>query len=54
MTRRMNYLLGMNLGKVVKKPTGQDLAINTAIPPFRLGYKPIDEDLLEIEVRNMA
>ena len=54
MMRRMNYLPGMNLGKAVKKPTVQDLAINTAIPPFRLGYKPIDEDLLEIEVRNMA
>ena len=54
MMRRMNYLPGMNLGKAVKKPTVQDLVINTAIPPFRLGYKPIDEDLLEIEVRNMA
>ena len=44
----------MNLGKVVKKPTVQDLAINTTIPPFRLGYKPIDDDLLEMEVRKMA
>ena len=52
--RRMNYLPGMNLGKVVKKPTIQDLAIPTATPPFGLGYKPIDDDLLEMEVGKMA
>ena len=54
MMRRMNYLLGMNLGRAVKKPTIQDLAIPTTIPPFRLGYKPIDDDLLEIEMTKMA
>ena len=53
MMRRMNYLLGMN-GRAIKKPTVQDLAIPTATPPFRLGYKPIDDDLLEMEVRRMA
>ena len=38
----------------MKKPTIQDLAIPTATPPFGLGYKPTDEDLLEMEVRRMA
>ena len=50
MMRRMNYLLGMNLGKAVEKPIVQDLAIPTATPPFRLGYKPTDDDLLEMEI----
>ena len=54
MMRRMNYLPGMNLGKVVKKPIVQDLAIPTATPPFGLGYKPTNDDLLEMEVRKMA
>ena len=52
--RRMNYLLGMNLGRAMKKPTIQDLAIPTTIPPFRLGYKLTNNDLLEMEVRRMA
>ena len=54
MVRRMNYLLGMNLGRTVKKPTIQDPMIPTATPPFGLGYKPTDDDLLEMEVRKMA
>ena len=54
MMRRMNYFLGMNLGKAMKKPTIQDLAIPIATPPFGLGYKPTDDDLLEMEVRRMA
>ena len=54
MIRRMNYLLGMNLGKTVKKPIVQDLMIPTTTPPFGLGYKPTDDDLLEMEVRRMA
>ena len=54
MMRRMNYLPGMNLGRAVKKPTVQDLAIPIATPPFGQGYKPIDDDLLEMEVRKMA
>ena len=54
MTRKTNYLLGMNLGRAVKKPIVQDLAIPTVTPPFGLGYKPTDEDLLEMEVRKMA
>ena len=54
MMRRMNYFPGMNLGKAVKKPTVQDLAIPTATPPFGLGYKPTDDDLLEMEARRMA
>ena len=54
MMRRMNYLLGMNLGKTVKKLIVQDLIIPIATPPFRLGYKPTDDDFLEMKVRKMA
>ena len=54
MMRRMNYLSRMNLRKTVKKPFVQDLMIPTATPPFGLGYKPTDDDLLEMEVRKMA
>ena len=54
MMRRMNYLLGMNLGKTAKKPTVQDPIIPTATPPVGLGYKPTDDDMLEMEVRRMA
>ena len=54
MMRRMNYLPTMNLGRAVKKPTVQDLVIPTITPPFGLGYKPTDDDLLEMEVRKMA
>ena len=54
MMRRMNYFPGMNLGRAVKKPIVQDLAIPTTTPPFGLGYKPTDDDLLELEERKMA
>ena len=54
MMRRMNYLLGMKLGKMVKRPIVQDPIISTATPPFGLGYKPTDDDLLEMEVKRMA
>ena len=54
MIRRMNYLPRMNQGRAVKKPTVQDLEILTATPPFGLGYKPTDDDLLEMEMRKMA
>ena len=54
MMRRMNYLSRMNLRKTVKKPFVQDLMIPTTTPPFGLGYKPTDDDLLEMEVRKMA
>ena len=54
MMRMINYLLGMNLVRAVKKPTVQDLAIPIATPPFGQGYKPTDDDLLEMEVRKMA
>ena len=54
MMRRMNYLSRMNLRKTVKKPFVQDLMIPIATPPFGLGYKPTDDDLLEMEVRKMA
>ena len=52
MMRRINYLLGMNLRKTIKKPTAQDPIIPIATPPFGLGYKPTNDDLLE--VRRMA
>ena len=52
--RRMNYLPGMNLVKTVKKVTTQVSIIPTATPPFELGYKPTDDDLLAMEVRRMA
>ena len=45
MMRKMNYLLGMNLGKTMKKPTIQVPMIPTATPSFGLGYKPTDDDL---------
>ena len=32
----------------------QVLTIPTATPPFILGYKPTDDDLLEIEAKRMA
>ena len=54
MMRKMNYLPGMNLGRTVKKSTIQVLMIPTATPLFKLGYKPTDNDLLEVEVRKMA
>ncbi|KAL0010990.1 hypothetical protein SO802_006098 [Lithocarpus litseifolius] len=54
MIRRMNYFPRMNLGKVVKKPNVQDLVIPTTTPRFGLGYKPTDDNLLEMEVRKMA
>ena len=54
MMKRMNYLLGMNLGKTVKKSIVQDPIIPTTTPPFGLGYKPTDDDLLEMEMRRMA
>ena len=54
MMRRMNYLQGMNLGKTIKKPTIQVPMIHTTTPPFGLGYKPTDDDLLKMEVRRMA
>jgi len=44
----------MNLGKTVKKATAQVPIILTTKLPFGLGYKPIDDDLLEMEVRTMA
>ena len=54
MMKRMNYLLGMNLGKTVKKSIVQDPIIPTTTPPFGLCYKPTDDDLLEMEMRRMA
>ena len=54
MMRRINYFLDINLGRVVKKPTIQDLAIPTATPPFTLSYKPTDDNFLEMEMRKMV
>ena len=52
--RKMNYLPGMNLGKTVKEATAQVPIIPIATPPFGVGYKPTDDDLLEMDVRRMA
>ena len=52
--RKMSYFPRMNLGKIVKEAVVQVLTIPTVTPPFRLGYKPMDDDLLEIKVRRMA
>ena len=54
MMRRMNYLPGMNLERTVKKPTVQVPIIPTTTPPFGLGYKPTNDDLLQMEVRKMT
>ena len=54
MIRRMNYLLGMNLRKTIKKATAQVPIIPTATPPFELGYKPTNDDLLKMEIKRMA
>ena len=54
MKRRTNYLPGMNLRKTMKKAVAQVPIIHIATPPFELGYKPTDDDLLEMEVRRMA
>ena len=44
----------MNLGRTVKKPTVQVPIIPTTTPPFGLGYKLTNDDLLKMEVRKMA
>ena len=54
MKRIMNYLPEMNLRKAVKKATAQVPIIPIATPLFRLGYKPTNDELLEIEVKRMA
>ena len=54
MMRKMNYLPRMNLGRTMKKSTVQVPMIPTATPLFGLGYKPTNDDLLEMEVRKMA
>ena len=54
MMRRMNYRSGMNLGRTVQKPTVQVPIIPTTTPPFGLGYKLTNDDLLEMEVRKIA
>ena len=38
----------------MKKPTIQVPMIPIATPPFGLGYKPTDDDLIEMDVRRMA
>ena len=54
MMKKMSYFLGMNLGKTVKGAVIQAPTIPTAMPPFRLGYNPTNEDLLEMELRKIA
>ena len=54
MMRKMSYFLGMHLGKTMKVAAAQVSKILITTPPFGLGYKPTDDDLLEMEVRRMA
>ena len=54
MMRKMSYFPRMSLGKIVKGVAVQAPTIPTATPPFGLGYKPTDEDLLEMELKKMA
>ena len=54
MMRKMKYLPRMNLGKTMKEVIAEVPIIPTTTPPFGLGYKPINDDLLEMEVRRMA
>ena len=54
MMRKMSYFPWMSPGKTMKGLAVKFLTIVTATPPFGLGYKFIDEDLLEMEVKNMA
>ena len=54
MMRNMSYFPGMNLRMTVKEATTQVPIIPTVTPPFGLGYKPTDDDLLNMEVRRMT
>ena len=54
MMRKMSYFLGMSLRKTVKEAAVRVPTIPTATPPFELGYKTTDDDLLEMELRKMA
>ena len=54
MMRKMRYFSRMSLGKAVKEVAIRVPTIPTATPPFELGYKPIDDNLLDIELRKMA
>ena len=50
MMRKMRYFSRMSLGKAVKEVAIRVPTIPTATPPFELGYKPTNDDLLELEV----
>ena len=52
--RKMSYFLEMSLGKTVKEVAVYAPIIPIATPPFKLGYKPTDDDLLKVELRKMA
>ena len=54
MMRKMSYFPGMNLGKIMKEAAIWVPTIPTTIPPFGLGYKPMNEDFLEMELKKMA
>ena len=50
MMRKMSYFPRMNLEKTLKEAFVRVPTIPTATPPFGLGYKPTNDDLLELEV----
>ena len=54
MMRKMNYFPGMNLWKTMKEAATQVPTIPAATSPFGLGYKPTNDNLLEMEMRRMA
>ena len=50
MMRKMSYFPRMNLEKTLKEVVVRVPIIPTTTPPFGLGYKPTNDDLLELEV----
>ena len=47
-------MLFSSLGKTIKGLAVKSPTIVTATPPFGLGHKPTDEDLLKMELNKMA
>ena len=54
MIRKMSYFPWMTPGKTMKEAVVRVPTIPTATPPFGLGYKPMNDDLLEMEVKRMT
>lgn len=52
--RRMSYFPGTSQRKTMKGAAVRAPTIATATLPFGLGYRPTDEDLLEMELKKTA